>query len=47
MGLCARLTVLSSHFSSGAEPQVGHQTACTCLRVGSLVFTTADDAAIR
>ena len=30
--------MLSSHFSLGREPQVGHQTACICLRVGPLAF---------
>jgi hypothetical protein len=39
--------VLSSHFSPRAKPQVGHHTACTSLRVGSLIVTTVDDPAIR
>jgi hypothetical protein len=38
--------VLSSHFSPGAAPHVGHRTACIFLRVLFLAFISADDAAI-
>jgi hypothetical protein len=30
-----------------SQAQVGHHTACTSLRVGSLIVTTVDDPAIR
>jgi hypothetical protein len=33
-------------FFMAFEPQVGHQTACTWLRVGSLVFMAVDDTTI-
>ena len=34
-------------FFMAFESQVGHQTACTCLKVGSLVFMAVDDTTIR
>jgi hypothetical protein len=39
--------VVSSHFWPGPAPHVGQRTACTCLRLGFLVFTVVYDAKTR
>ena len=38
---------MSSHFWPGPAPHVGQRTACTCLRLGFLVFTVVYDAKTR